>query len=270
MKKTNTTILSFLLLTIPLSSYAETTEPDIEEVVIVSAPALDNAEYVKSKIQDLYPSLGVQDVIFIPPIGLYEVRTKYSEPLSYTNEEVSFFILDGELIDPKTGSNVAKIREIAKIQDFYRTLPFDESIQVTYGNGERGFAIFTDPDCPYCKETDINIHTQLTNDNITVSYFMNPLDLPGHDLAPEKAKKIWCAENKEHAWINWMTKGVLPNNSGNCENPVNKNIELAVENDFMVTPLIVFDNGIIWKGNISSEKIREVLGSYPVLTSSPP
>lgn len=217
-----------------------------------------------SKIQKEYPNLGIQKATYLPNVKLYELKSKNNEPLTYVNEDVTYFILNGQIIDPVKKVNVSQVREIVNTQDFFNSLPFNESIQSKFGTGERHIAIFTDPDCPYCRQVDHGIYSQMNQDNLTVSYFMNPLDIPGHEQAPLKAKKIWCSPDKAEAWKNWMISNVLPDNPGTCDNPVEKNMALAEENDFMLTPIIVFDNGIVWRGKIEPAQIREVLTKYPL------
>lgn len=216
------------------------------------------------KIQTEYPNLNVSQVTYLPEIQLYELKVKNNEPLSYTDENVNYFILNGQIVDPKRKINVSQQREIVNTQDFFNSLPFNEAIQAKFGNGERHIAIFTDPDCPYCRQTDQAIYSQMGQDNLTISYFMNPLAIPGHEQAPLKAKKIWCSPNKSEAWKNWMITNVLPDNPGTCDNPVEKNMKLSEENGFTLTPIVIFDNGIVWRGKIDPAQIREILTKYPL------
>lgn len=217
-----------------------------------------NAGMLK-KIQSQYPSLNVINVTYLPNVKLYEIKTKNSKTLSFTNETIDYFILNGQIVDPKNKINVSTERDMVVIKDFFKGLPFNKSINIKYGNGQRKVAIFTDPDCPYCKATDQTIDNQMKQDNITFSYFMNPLNIPGHEEAPLKAKKIWCSPDKAAAWKNWMLNNVLPTNPGTCNNPVAETKQIATDNGFNSTPTFVFDNGYIWRGQISPAQIREIL-----------
>lgn len=221
--------------------------------------AQDSDQAMLQKIQKAYPKLDVIKATYIPSVKLYEVRIKDSNNLSYTNSSLDYFILNGQIIDPKSQVNVSTERDMNFVKDFVKSLPYQKSIPVKYGNGQRRVAIFTDPDCPYCKATDQAIDAQMKTDNITFSYFMNPLNIPGHEDAPLKARKIWCSSDRTAAWRNWMLNGVLPNNAGTCANPVAETKELSTKNGFNSTPTLLFDNGFVWRGQISPAQIREVL-----------
>jgi len=212
-----------------------------------------------TKLQREYPNLNVQEVNALPNVGLFEIRFKNSPRIAYTNQDVTFFLVQGEVIDPKNMKNLTKEREVANIKKFYNDLPFEKAISVKLGKGTRSIAIFTDPDCPFCKSTDKEIHEKLKNQDLTVHYFMNPLRIPGHEQAPLKAAKIWCSPNKSKAWVDWMLNGVLPNNPGTCPNPVTETKDLATSLGFNSTPMILFDNGLVWQGAAKAEDILEVL-----------
>lgn len=228
-------------------------------VCMVGSVFAQNSKQMVDKLKKDYPNLNVEEATFVPEIKLYELRLKGTQALSYTNENVDFFLIAGELVDPKSKKNMTQEREMANVQRFYKNLPFDKAITVKYGKGTRHIAIFTDPDCPFCKNVDREIHSKLTKDDITIHYFMNPLNIPGHEQAPLKAAKIWCSSNRGQAWIDWMVKGQLPNNDGTCKNPVAETKQIATEVGFNSTPTIIFDNGYIVRQQLTGEQIRELL-----------
>jgi len=212
-----------------------------------------------TKIQREFPNLNVQEVNTLPNVGLFEIRFKHSPRIAYTNREVTFFLVQGEVIDPRNMRNLTRDRETANVIKFYNELPFEKAISVKIGRGTRSIAIFTDPMCPFCKSTDKEIHEGLKGQDLTVHYFMNPLRIRGHEQSPLKAAKIWCSPNREQAWLDWMLRGVLPNNPGTCPNPVDETKSLATSLGFNSTPIILFDNGLVWQGAATAEDILRVL-----------
>lgn len=232
-------------------------------LVMATAVFAQVSKPMTDKLKKEYPNLNVKDATFLPGVNLYEVRTNNSPLLSYTNENVDFFLIAGEIISTKDMKNVTKERESENVKRFYRELPFDKAITYKFGKGTRQFAIFTDPDCPFCKATDLEIHTKLTKADLTIHYFMNPLNIPGHEQAPLKAAKIWCSPNKQKAWTEFMLEGKLPNNPGTCKNPVAETKALSTSVGFNSTPTIVFDNGLVWRGAIQAEQIMQILQSKP-------
>lgn len=214
-------------------------------------------------VQKSYPELKTEDVIYLPEVKLFELKLKTSTSLTFTNSTVDYFYSAGELIDPKNKKSVSVERSLVGTQQFFKNLPVQKSIVVKYGKGTRKVAIFSDPDCPFCKSLDKEIHSKLTNQDITFYYYMNPLRIPGHEDAPLKARKIWCSNDKSKAWVAWMTTGKLPNNNGSCKNPVDETKALSDSVGFNSTPTLIFDNGVVLKSAAKAEDIINIFGQYP-------
>jgi thiol:disulfide interchange protein DsbC len=221
---------------------------------------------VAAKIKEVYPTLKFKNIVYIPEVDLYEVRIVDTNMLSYTNKDVKFFLVAGEIVDPLKKKNVSRERVMVNAAKFMNELDYKKAITFKYGTGERKIVIFTDPDCPYCKSTDREIHNNLTQDNVTVSYFFNPLQIQGHEQAPLKAAKIWCAPDKQKAFKDWMLNNILPSNDGSCPNPVKETKAIAESMRFMSTPTILFDNGHIATKSLDSNTIKEVLADKPPIS----
>jgi hypothetical protein len=62
---------------------------------------------------------------------------------------------------------MAKLNEVK-----FDNLPFENAIKFVKGNGSRKLAVFSDPECPFCKKFE----QELTKvDNITVYIFPYPI-----------------------------------------------------------------------------------------------
>lgn len=224
-------------------------------LMIAGSALAQDAGKMQEKLKKSFPNLVIQKVDYVKELKLYEIKIKDNPVLAYTNEANDFFVINGELVNPQTKSSYSRDREFNKSKEFFRSLPTDKAIVVKYGKGTRKMAVFTDPDCPFCKSLDKEIHTKLTNQDITVYYYMNPLNILGHEQAPLKAAKIWCSKDKGKAWTNWMLNGILPDNDGNCKNPVSETKKFASEVGFNSTPRIVFDNGYTAEQAVSADQI---------------
>ena len=167
-------LLGLLISILSISSFAGTQTPQENTFL--------------KKFKSAYPKLEIDDAVYLPTVQLYELHKKGDRRLMYTNESLSFIMMNNEIIDLKNQKNLSKDREAININRFLAELPKEKSIQVKLGKGTRTVAIFTDPDCPYCKQLDKEIHTKLTKENITIYYFMNPLNISGHVMAPMEAK----------------------------------------------------------------------------------
>lgn len=216
-----------------------------------------------SKLKKENPNLAVDEVTYLPEVKLYEVIIKGNPTLTYTNENMDFFLAAGQIINPKNKTSISADREEANVKRFYKNLPFNTAIKVQYGKGTRTIAVFTDPDCPYCKSTDQEIHKKLNKSDLTVYYFMNPLNIPGHEQAPLKARKIYCSPNRAKAWTDWMLNNQLPNNDGSCKTPLDEHKRIANSVNFNSTPTILFDNGYVVRTALTAEQITDVLSKKP-------
>lgn len=225
----------------------------------VMAQSKDEKE-VATKLSKAYPNLKYKKVTYLPEVSLYEVRIDDpAQTLSYTNKDVEFFLVSGEIVDPQSKKNISSERAMVNVEHFFKNLNFDNAITIKYGKGTRQIAVFTDPDCPFCKTLDNEIHSKFSQDDLTVHYFFNPLLIAGHEQAPLKAAKIWCAPNRAEAYKAWMLNGVLPENDGSCKNPVAETKAFSTKVGFNSTPIIIFDSGHIARTALSAEKLRLAL-----------
>src|SRR5574343_270426 len=157
--------------------------------------ALADEASLKKAIEATYPNLKVQKITKTTYAGLYEVLL--GEALIYTDDKFSFLIAEGRLIDPKTRKNVTgeRMEELTKVD--FGSLPLNQSIKVVKGNGSRKLVVFSDPDCPYCKQLEQQGLIGLND--VTIYTFLYPLqDL--HPDAANQAKAIWCAPDRTRAW----------------------------------------------------------------------
>lgn len=217
------------------------------------------------KVNKSYPDLKINDAVYLNDVNLYELHRKGDIRLMYTNEDLSFLMMNNQILDLKNKKNLSNTREALNVNRFFNELPKEKAIPVKFGNGSRTVAIFTDPDCPYCKQLDKEIHANLKNQNMTIYYYMNPLNISGHELAPIEAKKIWCDSNKSKSWVEWMLNSKLPANNGDCKNPVDETKALATSVGFNSTPTIIFDNGYVVKNSIDSKTFLEVLNKPTIV-----
>ena len=135
----------------------------------------------------------------------------------------NFLIVEGRVVDPKTKIDLtsARLEELNKVD--FDSLPFKNAIKEERGDGSRRIAVFSDVDCPFCRKLEKETISKLKD--VTIYTFLYPLAI--HPDAMNKSKKIWCSGNKTIAWNNYMLKNTLPKNDGNCDTPIEENLELA-------------------------------------------
>jgi thiol:disulfide interchange protein DsbC len=114
------------------------------------------------------------------------------------------------------------------------------AIEIKNGNGEYKFAVFSDPDCPYCRALERGLD-RAGIINYTAYIFLYPLkDL--HPDAHSKSESIWCSKNRAKSWSNFMLNGIAPEKA-NCVNPLSAIEKLADVLGVLGTPTIYLNDG---------------------------
>lgn len=212
---------------------------------MMAASAWADEASLKKTIEATYPKVRVQSITKTPYAGLYEVFL--DGQIIYTDEKLSFLIVEGRLIDPKNKRDITAERmdELTKVN--FSSLPFDKAIKVVKGNGNRKLVVFSDPDCPYCKKLEQK--DLMGMNDVTVYTFLYPLE-ELHPDAANKSRAIWCAQDRSKAWQEWMLNGQLPK-SKECDAPIDEVANLGRKLGITSTPTLIFENG------------KRVLGAYP-------
>jgi thiol:disulfide interchange protein DsbC len=206
---------------------------------------------LRKAIQPHFADSKIESVKKTPYLGLYEVVV--GDEVFYTDDKADYFFF-GHVIDTKTRTSMTneRIQEIkAARRVSIDSLPLQSAIKVVKGDGKRRVAIFTDPNCPYCKQ----LEKELINvTNVTIYTLLYPV-LKG---SMELSKKIWCSDNQIKAWDDFMLRGVAPS-SKDCETPLDALVKSGHENKVSGTPTLIFADGSIVGGMIPATVIEEKL-----------
>lgn len=212
-----------------------------------SAPAVvaDPAAFaLRQALQTKYPNTQFGNIVRTPMTGIWEVWMGGN--VAYVTDEARHFIF-GHLYDMQTQTDLtagkqelANAQEESKRPQFgFKDLPLVDAIKSVRGTGERQVAVFTDPDCPYCRSLEEELAKL---DNVTVYTFLFPI-ASLHPEAVAKSDAIWCAKDRASALRKAMKTGEAPTRVGHCVSPVEKNIALAARVGVMGTPTLFFANG---------------------------
>lgn len=208
---------------------------------------------LRKAIQPHFADSKIESVKKTPYLGLYEVVV--GDEVFYTDAKADYFFF-GHVIDTKTRTSMTNER-IQEIKAARRvpldSLPLQSAIKIVKGDGKRRVAIFTDPNCPYCKQLEKEL---LNVTNVTIYTLLYPV-LKG---SMELSKKIWCSDNQIKAWDDFMLKGVAPT-SKDCETPLDVLVKSGQENKVSGTPTLIFADGSIVGGMIPAAAIEEKLES---------
>ena len=216
------------------------------------ALALSGEAEIRKAISAKYPGAVISSVGKTSYGGLYEAVID-GEVLYVTADGKYLFL--GTLIDTTTKRNLTAAR-MAKLQEVkWDSLPFANAIKIVKGDGSRKLAVFSDPDCPFCKRFE----SELTKvDNITIYTFLTPIENL-HPAAINVAKQIWCEKDRVGAWNSYMLKAEKPKAAASCDNPVDENIALSNRLNVSGTPTLIFENGQRVPGLVPADKLETLL-----------
>lgn len=213
---------------------------------------------VRQAVQALAPEVKVVSVSGTPLPDLYEVVVDGPNGVAvvYASGKGDY-VLVGELLDVKKRRNLTDERmERLNAVDF-DSLPLSQAIKMVQGNGKRRLAVFSDPDCPYCRKLEPELAK--LND---VTIYIFPYPLPMHPDAGRKSKLVWCSKDRLQAWLDMMLRNRLPEGGGSdCDHPVDKNLALGQRLRINGTPTLIFSDGRRVPGYAEAERIEQMLAS---------
>jgi len=204
-----------------------------------------------------FPKAQVQSVTKMPFLNLYEIVVE-GEVL-YADEKFEY-LLDGSVISTKNMTNLTEQRKRKLSAIAFDELPLDLAFKKVKGNGERKLAVFSDPDCPFCRRVENDLAKL---DNVTIYMFLYPIESL-HPNAPAVSKRIWCSADKIKAWDDYMLRGTQPGSNGDCANPVDKIVEFGRKKGINGTPTLIFPSGERVPGAIPAAQIENYLNGTSV------
>ena len=250
------TALAMLALT-PLS-HAQTTAASAKPAAPLvkqatpSAPLDPETLAVQQLIQDRVPGMEVRGIVKTDIAGLYEVQS--DDRIVYVDPKVNYLFM-GSIYDLASKQNLTedRFRQLNRIA--FNSLPFDQSFKRVRGDGSRRMAIFSDADCPFCARIEKEL---VGMNNVTIYTFPFPIDSL-HPDSSAKSRKLWCAADRGKAWDTWFSTGKLPDNKGDCANPVVANQALGEKLKISATPTMIFVDGTVVPGALPLAQIEQVM-----------
>ena len=222
-------------------------------IFLVGVVNAQSEQQVRSELQKkIGPNTKIKSVSQSPISGIYEVLV--GNEVFYTDAN-SKYLIQGEIIEIATGKNITEQKQADLNRIKWTELNPSNALKVVRGNGSRQLAIFSDPNCGYCKRLDKSLQ-QL--DNVTVYTYLIPI--LSADSA-QKSKQIWCAADPQKSYVDWMINGIAPSGKSDCSTPLDKNMAFAKTYGITGTPTIFFTDGSRFPGAVQITDIEKKFSS---------
>ena len=210
-------------------------------------------QQVKTEIQKkLGTNVKVRSVAASPVSGLYEVLV--GNEIFYTDTSGKYLI-QGEIIELASGKNLTELRQADLNRIKWVDLTQANAIKIVRGNGSRQLAVFSDPNCGYCKRLEKSLQ-QL--DNVTIYTYLIPILSPD---SAQKSKQIWCSSDPYKSYTDWMINGISPSGKSDCNTPLDKNMAFAKTYGITGTPTLFFTDGSRFPGAVQINDIEKKFSS---------
>ena len=207
-----------------------------------------DARPLVERLQALYPSTRFGAIHPTAWPGVYEVAMGAN--LAYVDATGRYFLF-GHLYDMRQQRDLTAERKDAMARIDFGSLPLADALTEVRGKGTRTLAIFSDPDCPYCRRLEAELRGL---DDITIHTFLMPL-ASLHPAARGKAVSVWCATDRLATWQALMLRDALPPQA-DCPHPVDRNVALGEQLGINGTPTLISGDGRVLAGAASRDQIE--------------
>lgn len=205
--------------------------------------AEDNEKTVRDAMHSLLPTMSIDQINKSVVPGFYEVIV--SGQMVYVSADGKY-LLQGNLYNVPTKKSLTDASIAAYRVGALEKLPKDKRIVFAPANPKHTVTVFSDVDCPYCRQ----FHKQIAAYNqlgIAVNYVLFPLDI--HPGADKKAVAVWCSQDRNSAYTAAMN-GQDPGTK-TCSNPVAETKALSIALGIDATPTILAEDGSHVEGGIA-------------------
>ena len=210
-------------------------------VSVISSLSWADVNTVKTNLNQLHPKLKIENIQTTEMKGIYSGLM--DNQVVYIGEDAQH-ILIGSMFRLSDQKNITKDLVLKQNSIDWKKLPLQDAVKTVRGTGKRQLAVFSDPNCPYCKQLETEL-SQLND--VTIYTFIYPIKTQSMAVA----KQVFCEKDPALAWSNLLSKGIQPTGNKACANPIERNLALGQSLNLRGTPAIIFSNGF------------KVMGSYP-------
>jgi len=206
---------------------------------------------IRQSLQGKFPGIGkIEHIVKTPYAGLYEVVI--DDQLLYT-DALGEYVFEGNVIETKSRRDLSEERRRILFAIDFDKLPLELAVKKVKGNGKRKVAIFTDPNCNFCRKLEKELSRV---SDVTVYFFLYPI-FPGSD---EIVRNVLCSKNPIKVWDDWMLSEIVPAKA-TCNTQTGKVLALGRKLHVNGTPNLVFANGVQAPGFIPAAELERNLNA---------
>ena len=207
-----------------------------------------------ARIKARYPKTQFESIAPTPVGGIYQAILANNKRLVYIDREGRYFIF-GRIFDVERQEDLTEpVLASLEVIDV-SSLPVADAITTVRGNGQRTLYVFSDPECPYCRELEKKL-VGLTD--VTIHTFVFPIS-EIHPTARAKAIAVWCAKDKQEAWKAVMAGQKVVDGPMASDHPIDRNVALARVLHVNATPTMFSADGRVLRGAAEPDRIAAFL-----------
>jgi len=207
-------------------------------LAIVGVHALaaeDTEKVVREAVKKVLPNAKISALAPAELAGFYQIVAD-GQVLYFSND--GKYLIHGSVFDIASRQDLGEKTLSVLRKNTMAKIPLDKQIVFAPANPKYTITVFTDVDCPYCRE----FHKQIAEYNkrgIAVNYVLFPLAM--HKGADKKAESVWCADDRNTAYTDAMNG--KPQDAKTCSNPISDLTELGKSMGVDGTPAVFTSEG---------------------------
>ena len=219
------------------SAFADDAQKKVTDALHAIAPSARIDSIVSSELPGFQQAIVDGHVLYVSNDGKY--------------------LIQGDVINITTHSSLTQTSMAAVRKDVLKKIPSDKMLTFAPPNPKYAVTVFTDVDCPYCRQ----FHKQIAAYNqwgIAVNYVLFPLAM--HPGADKKAESVWCSKDRNSMYTAAMN-GQDPGKKV-CENPIAELNAIGMSMGVEGTPAVFMDDGTQIGGYLPPDQLAQKLAQH--------
>lgn len=221
-------------------------------LIFSAVAAADEMDDVKKALSALFPDDQPDSVAPSAVPGLYEAA--YGAQVFYVTQD-GRYVMEGDVLDMQQRENITESKRSTYRLQALQKVNEKDMIVFPAPQAKHTLTVFTDIDCSYCRK----LHREMAELNklgVTVRYLAFPragVGSPSYD----KFVSVFCAKNRNAAIT--AAKAEQPLEQKTCDNPVERQYELAKKLGVTGTPTLVLEDGMLVPGYVPAQRLIQLL-----------